>query len=420
MSTKYTIKDTTQDLAFLLTLTNLFAADDKGFWIDTGTEERFKYAFEGNGEGKEIVLFQDPMPKGDFYYFNPFAEGFGRKSPAVNLFYKTIRVNLNVNIRKVMLHVLEELLVSKENKDHQLDPAVLRMSTVPLDKKHTLFDVADEKMLDEFTKLLDRLEATETNGPVYVVYLTPQMTARVKCDALTDDKWEEKFGKDIRKKSIQAFRSLIMGVLGIKSPDELDGFTEKYDPSLKSSARLHTTMSVYLSLYSKFNDILPEGHEIDLGSLTEVIERFPLAYAIAKHMIQPTVPAKSATDITTSDTSKVAVNPLAQKRFLQPEVVDNFGRRIDQTVTQPVFTPSGQVNKFKPHIVDNGPADPFSPIPGGIAQPTPSPFNQPVQPMYGQTTSYFGGTSMAPMSNGLTLNPPSNFGSPGTRRGYFG
>lgn len=420
MSTKYTIKDTTQDLAFLLTLTNLFAADDKGFWIDTGTEERFKYAFEGNGEGKEIVLFQDPMPKGDFYYFNPFAEGFGRKSPAVNLFYKTIRINLNVNIRKVMLHVLEELLVSKENKDHQLDPAVLRMSTVPLDKKHTLFDVADEKMLDEFTKLLDRLEATETNGPVYVVYLTPQMTARVKCDALTDDKWEEKFGKDIRKKSIQAFRSLIMGVLGIKSPDELDGFTEKYDPSLKSSARLHTTMSVYLSLYSKFNDILPEGHEIDLGSLTEVIERFPLAYAIAKHMIQPTVPAKSATDITTSDTSKVAVNPLAQKRFLQPEVVDNFGRRIDQTVTQPVFTPSGQVNKFKPHIVDNGPADPFSPIPGGIAQPTPSPFNQPVQPMYGQTTSYFGGTSMAPMGNGLTLNPPSNFGSPGTRRGYFG
>lgn len=420
MSTKYTIKDTTQDLAFLLTLTNLFAADDKGFWIDTGTEERFKYAFEGNGEGKEIVLFQDPMPKGDFYYFNPFAEGFGRKSPAVNLFYKTIRVNLNVNIRKVMLHVLEELLVSKEDKDHQLDPAVLRMSTVPLDKKHTLFDVVDEKMLDEFTKLLDRLEATETNGPVYVVYLTPQMTARVKCDALTDDKWEEKFGKDIRKKSIQAFRSLIMGVLGIKSPDELDGFTEKYDPSLKSSARLHTTMSVYLSLYSKFNDILPEGHEIDLGSLTEVIDRFPLAYAIAKHMIQPTVSTKSATDITTSDTSKVAVNPLAQKRFLQPEVVDNFGRRIDQTVTQPVFTPSGQVNKFKPHIVDNGPADPFSPIPGGIAQPTPSPFNQPVQPMYGQTTSYFGGTSMAPMGNGLTLNPPSNFGSPGTRRGYFG
>jgi hypothetical protein len=420
MSTKYTIKDTTQDLAFLLSLTNLFAADDKGFWVDTGTEERFKYAFEGNSDGKEIVLFQDPMPKGDFYYFNPFAEGFGRKSPAVNLFYKTIRVNLNVNIRKVVLHVLEELLLSKEDKDHQLTPAVLRMSSVPLDKKHTLFDVVDEKMLDEFTKILDRLEVTETNGPVYVVYLTPQMTARVKCDVLTDDKWEDKFGKEIRKKSIQAFRCLIMGVLGIKTPEDLDTFTEKYDPSLKSSARLHTTMSVYLSLYSKFNDILPEGHEIDLGSLTEVIDRFPLAYAIAKHMIQPTVPTKSAVDITTSDTSKMVINPLAQKRFLQPEVVDNFGRRIDQVASQPVFTPSNQVNKFKPHIVDNGPSDPFSPIPGGIAQPAQSPFNQPVQQMYGQVGSYFGGSGMTTMNNGLTLNPPSNFGSPGTRRGYFG
>jgi len=420
MTERYTIKNTTEDLGFLLKLTNLFAADDKGFWVDTGTEERFKYSLDGNSEGKEIVLFQDPMPKGDYHYFNPFAEGFGKKSPAVNLFYKTLRVTLNVNIRMAMLHVANELLSSKEEKGYQLAPSVIKMSSVPIDKKTTLFDAIDEKMIEEFTKLLDRLEATDTNGPVYVVYLPHQMTARVKCDALTDDKWEDKFGKDIRKKGIAGFRALLMGVLGLRGAEDLEEFTEKYDPALKSSAKLHTILTVYLKLYARFNDVLSESDEIDLGGLTEVIDRLPLAYAIAKHMVQPVVSAKSPTDVTTSDTSKMTHSPTGTKRFMQPEVVDNFGNRVNPSNPAPVYTPSGNVSRFKPQVVDTGLRDPFSPLPSGSGMgPAPSVFNQPISSGYlGGNGSYFGDGSYG--VGGLNLNPPNNFASPGTRRGYFG
>jgi hypothetical protein len=420
--TKYTIKDVTNDLSFLLTLTKLFTSDDKGFWMDE--EERFEYKLDNNSDGKQIVIFQDPMPRGDYFYFNPFSEGFGKKSPAVNLFYKTCRVALNVNIRMVMLHVLEELLNSKEQEGYSLAPTVLRMSTIPLDKKTTLFDMVDEKFIDEVKTILDRLEATEINGSICVVYIPQQMTANVKCDALTDPKWDENHGHNIRKKSLLGFKSLLMGVLGIKNVEELDAFSEKYDPALKSSAKIHSTLTVYLKLYSKFNEVLSESDAIDLGTLAEVIDRFPLAYAIAKHMIQPSVPAKSITDVTTTDTSNFINKTAGTKRFLQPEVVDSFGRPIGQVgIAQPLFTPGGSTSRFKPEVVGMNNHDPFSPIPAGVGSQPVSVFNQPTHsPMGLGGSSYFNNPAPAfsGMGMGLNLNPPSNFGSPGTRSGYFG
>lgn len=419
MTDKYTIKDVTNDLSFLLTLTKLFSSDSEGFWVDG--EERFKYCLDSSGEGKEIVIFQDPMPKGDFYYFNPFAEGFGKKSPAVNLFYKTCRVALNVNLRMVMIHVLQELLNSKETEGYSLAPTVLRMSTVPIDKKTTLFDMVDEKFIEETETILSRLEATEINGSLCVVYIPKDMRAGVKCEALGDPKWDEKYGHNIRKKSLLGFRALLMGVLGIKNADELENFSDKYDPTLKSSARIHTTMSVYLNLYSKFNEVLSETDSIDLGTLAEVIDRFPMAYVIAKHMIQPSIPAKSVLDVSPTDTSHLINKDSKTKRFLQPEFVDNFGRPINSNpAPTPIFTQSGGISRFKPEVISLGQSDPFSPIPGGMVNQRQDMFTQPMPSPVGMGNGMFQTPQPLFSGGGLNLNPPSNFGSPGTRTGYFG
>lgn len=436
MTDTYSIKDVTRDLGFLLTLTKLFEMDEKGFWYDPGQEKRYVHKLDANDDGKEIAVFQDPLPKGDFYFFNPFAEGFGKKSPAVQLFYKTIRIAFNLNLRNAVLYVAKEILSSKETEGKSLGHAIVRMSSVPVDKKTTVFDVIDEKMVEEFEKLFDRAN----DDIVFVPYMSQQMSAKVKVDVLTDDKWDEKFGKDIRKKALGAFRALVMGVLGIKDVSELETFTVKYDPDLKSSAKMHTTITVYLKLYTRFNDILAdafgvdgvpsERDEIDLGTLQEVIDRFPLAYAIAKHMVQPSLPKHTATDTTAVDTSKLSfANQQGGRRFPGPEMVDEMGRRVRPGSQQPTLQIGRPADthhgRFAPHVIGEAKADPFAPavrpanagvgLAGGG-------FSGPVS--FSNTQSqggYFGSQpSMGGFSAGLDLNPPSNFGSPGVSRGYFG
>lgn len=419
MTEKYTISNVSEDLSFLLSLTKLFEADDEGFWVDSGHKERFVHKLDANDDGKLIVNFQDPMPKGDYYYFNPFAEGFGRKSPATTLFYKTVRVAFNVNLRMATMFVAQEIVDSKADTTKALDHAVIRMGSVPVDKKSTVYDIIDEKMIDEFDKLFNRMEGSDQNGCIYVPYLHQQMTAKVKCGVFDDPTWDEKFGKDIRKKTIATFTALLLGVLGIKEAEELNQFSVKYDPDLKSSARLHTTLTVYLKLYSKFNEVLPELDTIDLGLLQDTIERMPLAYAIAKHMIQPVMPKNSPTDTSTVDTSRLSLGGVnGGSRFAGPEVIDSLGRKTRQN--QPLtFGGAGeQRSRFQRHVISEIPADPFAPL-TSTNPPINSGFGSPSMSFGGnQGGGYFGGQSSYNPGS-FNTSPPSNFNTPQTRRNYF-
>ena len=426
----YTIKNVTQDLGFLLSLTKIFEADEDHFWYDPGVKARFVHKLDANDTGKEIVLFQDPMPKGNYYFFNPFAEGFGKKSPAVQFYYKAIRIALNLNIRTALLYMAQAVLESKEaaeaKTEHTLSHVVVRMSSIPIDKRSTVYDVIDEKMLDEFEKLFDR-----TNDEcIHVPYMTQQMTAKVMCDALTDDQWDEKFGKDIRKKSLAAFKAALSGVLGIADPQDLRQFTVKYDPDLKSSAKFHCIMSVYLKLYSRFNDVLAdafgvngtpsEASEINLGELSSVIDRFPLAYAIAKHMVQPVLPNVGATDPGAADTSHLRLGmPGTTRRFPGPEIIDDLGRKTRQGESLQIGRSADAPKRFTPHILSDVKVDPFAPA---IRPVNSGGFN--TGSSFGNTTSggMFGNQSggFGTQGAGLNLDPPSNFSSPFARRNYFG
>jgi hypothetical protein len=444
---QHTIRDVTRDLSALVTLTKVLSVDEDNYLVDTAVGQRFKHQLDANDTPREIAIFQDPMPKGDILFFNPFAEGFGRKSPAVQLYYRLIRVALNINIRTVALYIAHTIVNVKKaeaaKETYSLPGSLVRMSSVPFSGKTTLYDVADEKLIGEFDKLFDRID----NDLVAVPYLKQQRMAKITVPALTDDQWDAKYGVDIRKKSLAAFKSVIMGILGISKPEELDNFTVKHDPDVKTAVRLHTTLSVYLKIYSKFNDILADAYGIedpekdkvtvDLGELGDVIERLPLSYAIAKHMVQPVMPSVGATDTSTVDTTRISLggNPANRSRFAGPPTIDAFGREQRGGQTFSIGTPvDAGSTRFKPHVIQDQKIDPFAPATrssGGGAFGQSGGFNSgggafnsggfvggglnPPASGFGGQGGYFGGGNER---ISLSATPSSNFGMPGGRS-YF-
>lgn len=414
----YGVKNITEDLTFLMTLTNFFGVDEKGFWIDIQKEERFKYQIDPNDTAKEIVLFQDPFPKGDYYYFNPLAEGLGNKSPADLLYQRTIRANLNSNIRIAVIKLITLLVESKEKDGESLNHVALRMASVPIDRKTSLIDVADEKLIEETRKIFDRTVENFFSVP----YMQQQQTAKAICDVFADPQWEEKYCKDIRKKSIGAFKSAILGVLGIEDAKGFDQFSVKYNPESKSAARFDTILRVYHKLYSRFNDILPEGCAIDLGTLNDVIERLPMAYAIAKHMVQPTLPRQKPTDLSPSDTSRIHAPSTASGKAMPTPFIDNR-QAVHTPVTRfqpPVVGPSVGPGKFQPQYINNTPLDPTAPFVGMSAPVSPGFGGQSMGGFGHSDRSYFGGGStFSPSAPAPNMNPGNMFGRPEMKRQYF-
>lgn len=416
---KYTIKNVSEDLAFLMTLTRIFSVDEQGFWFDTLRDERFKYQIDSNDTPREIVNFQDPFPKGDFLFFNPFAEGLGGQSPADQFFYRTARATLNSNVRLVVMHVIDSVLAHKADPKAELDHTIIRMASVPVEKRTIVSDVIDEKLRDEFVKIFDR---TNENF-LSVAYYQPQQTAKLICDVFKDPQWNEKYGTDIRKKSLLALRALLLGVFGIENEKDFSVFDTKHDPSVKTAVRLHTTLDTYLKIYSRFNDVLNETVAINLGELSNVIERLPMAYAIAKHVIQPSLPRNNTNDVSPADTSRLSGgwDQSGQRKFANTTAMStDTGLR---PMSQMRDMRGGSTSRFAQRPMSHAAIDPTAPLVNG---PAAGGFSG---GMMGFGSNFrgssFGGSGpslggMGVFSRGPDISPPSNFMQPSAGPRFFG
>jgi len=401
MSTKkYGIKDASNDLAFLMTLTGIFSVDDEGFWILNSSGERFKYDPDKGANGREIVNFQENMPKGDYYYFNPFAEGFGRKSDAVTLYYNNLKTTLNVRIGSVMVWAAEQIIASKNNPDISIDPAALPISSVMIDRKTTIHDNLDDKSVEEIKKILTRSKYDLLS----IQYLRETMTSKVKICPLTDETWDSKFTDGIRKKTVAAFKALLMGVLGISDASEAADFSVKYDPKIKTKGELYATLSSYLNICLRFADALSQiakvdSERVDLEELSQVIERLAPAYAVARHMIQPTIGSGDVSSLKAGDTTGVGFGQTQVSRFA-PTPVDG------QPAIGGSFGFSGpQRSKFEPEVV--------AAAPGAYGRPSYA--SPPAQPSFG---SNFGGGFNN--GSGFGQNPSGGFGFSNSGSSSFG
>ena len=428
MQQGYTAQSVTADLTFILSsLTCVYTADAEGYWIGIDDKKRYEYAMDSSDQPKSIVLFQDPMPQGNYLFFNPFGEGAGRRSPAVQRFYTAARVAANYRLQLATIYMLETLLMTKKEADDgktiNLSSAVARASAVTVDKKTSLFDLVDDTFLKEVNLLFDRLGDKILEFP----YRQHNQTAEVTSVPLKDEHFETKYGKDIRKKSLIGFKAAIQGVLGIVQVSDLDKLKVAYDPTEPSVPKFAALCRIYYLIYSRFNDILADFSEtrsVNLGMLEEVITRFPQAHAIAKHASQP-VPTRTrpAATVQTVDTTglnlgSVVATPPPPKRqsAIGPEIVGG-GFSLAPAYTSQPTPPRNRV--IGPEIV-GGPVDPYR----SHSAPTQSyggggGYNQGYDLSAGMQSSF--GTQPSPYASSsgiLDLNAPSNWLTPATMQRY--
>lgn len=411
----YTSSDVTNDLKFLIGMTRAFDVDKEGYLIQKESGKRHIVKLDATDAGRPVVMYQDPLPKGDNYIFNPFSEGMGKKSPSTNVFYKALRANFNVCLDWVMIYVINQALehkkASEAKTEHNLSLTLIRMCSVKVGKRETVADIVDDEMVAEFMKLSERTRPEL----IQIAYIPSIMTSRPLCDALVDKQWDEKYGSDIRKKSLLAYKSILMGVLGISKPEDLATFDVVYDPDLNTSAKLYTTMMMYFKMISKFNEVIADATGIDgvpahhntfdLEGLHNVIENMKAAYAIAKHTAQPVVPVASPTSTGTVDTSgcgfQASANPM--DRYAQTPVA--APAMIAPADPYAKYRQPGDTGFSQPAAAPNAPMMSGYPMTGGYMQPmgyTPGGFGY-APPMYHADPNPYGFTSV----------PTNNFGQPG-------
>ena len=282
-----------QAISFLVKSCPTFDIDDAGFIINLARTPPQRHVLkldDRNKEeiGKEIVIYQDPIPNGDYFLLNPYAEGTGLRSPPLVFLYDALALTASHRVGIVMESLLTMLVQSKEDgKDKQVLPeSALRIVSKHRVDGKAIVDLVDAKMVEEIRVILEAL------GSHYIVpaYVPAHMTSRLVVKCLTNPDFETSFGKTVRKKTVHVFLALTKGILDIDKPEDLTAFETKYDPDLRVPPKMHTFLSTLLKIYLRFNDALEEvvadpAARINLGELSEIIEQIPLVFPIARNAV---------------------------------------------------------------------------------------------------------------------------------------
>jgi hypothetical protein len=305
----YTIKDVTSDLRKVLTLTGEVDADSDGFMVHRDDRTQIKLVrSKKDDDSRAVVLFQDPLPKGDNFVFNPYSESMGSSSIPSNFFYKAARTNLSFTMMDTVIWLAKELLAHKKaleaKEEHRLSSAILRLTSVKLDgKRGQIIDAVDDEFINELKKITDAV------GPelTHITYHNRQMRATAVVGCLSESTWDENYGRGIRKKSLQAFKALIMGLLGIKTPADLDTIEVRYDVDSGAAAKFTTIVTLYVKIYSGFAEVLANVliHDLNLSDLMEVVDNMSNATRLAKHSSQPILPVASPKSTAPANTAHV-------------------------------------------------------------------------------------------------------------------
>lgn len=278
---------------FLVKSCPTFDVDDAGFIINMARTPPQRHVLKidpKNAEeiGKEIVIYQEKIPDGDYYLLNPYAEGLGLRSPPLTFLYDALSLTAGHRVGIVLESLVLMLLESKVQKGsaNVIPEAALRIvSKHKIDGK-AIIDLVDDKMPAEITTILDAL------GSHYVVpaYVPAQMTARLVVKCLSNPDFETSFGKTVRKKTVKIFLELTKAILDVETDKDLVAFETKYNPDLHVPPKMFTFLSTLLKMYLRFGDALEEvvadpAARINLGELSEVIEQIPLVFPLAKNAV---------------------------------------------------------------------------------------------------------------------------------------
>ncbi len=293
-------QDTTDALRFFIEMSGVYTTDEEGFVVKK-TGERISLPGPSGAAGKPVVLYQQPMPRGDFYVINPFAEGLGQNTPPQVFFYKLQRQALIARIRLAVLSPVKLAMIDKKlsvPEDSQFIDAkhtktMLDMISGKTAAGKSIIDEIDDKIFVEIDKFLS--SPAQNDHIVDILYLKRQMTSSLKSDVIEDDThFNASMG--IRKKSYQVAQAVLMNLLGVKTKRDLERFTS--GTMDKAPAKLSSWMTVLFNTYSKFNQVLEDSIDmewvVDLGTFKMHLENLPSYTGNAKWMLAVNAPTPSS------------------------------------------------------------------------------------------------------------------------------
>jgi len=374
-------QEVTQFLRDMIELSYHDVDDDD--YVTRGTKRIFlNDKGEPSATGKPIILYQEELRDPDAYLLNPLSDGFGQP-PASLWFYRVLEASLAGRLNVLFQNIVQLAVNAKKAKKEDKDETHLPMDILNIAAK--ISDDVDEKTLDELNMLFGGEDGQEV---LRIYYQKKNLRCVVRSSIFTStDKlpfpdqppsefnctYRSKFTK-IRKKSWSVFEKLLLGVLNIKTDEELAKFGQQADGL--TCVRLSSLLNTLLMIYKQVNPLL--GHvgdgeiAIDLTTFANHITKLGDYVNNARFMVQSHTVAAAAPPVSIPGVPPVSgINPHGQ----QVPNVPMHGVELIPGVNAP--------NGMTPSPMPDGPPGPNFVFPVPPQPMYPSGFNPQMQQPYG-------------------------------------
>lgn len=277
-----------------------FTVDDENYVIwSADRPERLLLSDDGklNSNGQPILLYQEEIKDHTAYILNPLAEGLGQ-TPSSSWFYRLLQASLSARIQGLCRNIIHSAIAAKKTTDKEESHLPIEILNVAA----KISDDVDDKTLGELELIFDSPESHE----FLVLYYQKKNIRYVVRSAIFEHEgdvvpgiasFRSKFNTDggvpkIRKKSWGVFEKLLLGILHIKTDEELHKFGRKstgYQDGV-TCVRLSSMLNTLLAIFEEINPLLSHINNgelaIDLSMLTGHIDNLG-GYAInARGMVQ--------------------------------------------------------------------------------------------------------------------------------------
>ena len=278
------LKKATDDTTRLITMgSNALSVDKQGYVLKDGVP--YLITTDAKTPGKPGLVVQDPLPVGDYFLINPYGEMGGVHSTPLNFFYRIMLSGMVFSLIGATTNVLILLIKASKKEITTAPPEVLKVASLNKIGDAGMADVIDARMVKEFEKI-DALVA----GNIHLIYPPKKMRVSLHLENLDVETLQTNLGSKVRVKTIQVYRAILFGILGISDESGLDKFTTVYDPDVKAPPKmwcfLNSLLKVYLAISGLLDDVglFPKG--LDLAELAAIIERIPEVFQQSRHVIK--------------------------------------------------------------------------------------------------------------------------------------
>lgn len=278
---------------------SIFTLDDENYVIDNN-EKRILISEDGklSSTGMPLMVYQEEIKDTTAYVLNPSAEGLGQ-TPSSTWFYRMLQAALTSKMSVLCHNIVLSAIAAKKAAGKDSNKPDVEEAHLPMDVLNIaakIIDDVDDKVLTELDSIF---KSPEANDFLALYYQKKNLRYVVKSAIFEDEvavpttikTFRGKF-PHIRKKTWGVLERLLLGVLSIKTDEDLEKFGRRADDL--TCPRLSSCLKTLLAIFVEINPLL--GHinngdyAIDLSLLAEHINKLGDYADNARWMVQSRQP----------------------------------------------------------------------------------------------------------------------------------